>query len=265
MEGMANAQPSRPVTQEMVNAFFGPRRQTEQQAPSANPVVPGPVAGTTSTGTTLSREELERMVMSQKNLLEQHEIKHQQRLWEQAKSESAVKDNKIAMLLKGLYAGSSPEELAKVVQAQQLVDPETTQAQLVADLIAARENPGSGSSSGASSSGTVTIPTEVLQALMSTNGTGGKHDRNLPTTGKNASWPPRPTRNGNKYYVPKESEHAKIPCRIYCGWSCMQEHFPEGETWDSMRGRLYSTSSMEEAAGEVFRMNNGKWTGSFEK
>lgn len=116
--------------------------------------------------------------------------------------------------------------------------------------------------SGSGDHETVTIPKDVLTALMSEK---SKKKDFGPAVGKHAVWAPKPTRHGNKYYV--AHKHTGLPGRVFCGWACFQSHFEKGQTWDTMRGNFFCTGDMAKAAVYFFQEygQDGKWTGIFEK
>lgn len=109
------------------------------------------------------------------------------------------------------------------------------------------------------SSGTVNVPVELLNALAA-NGGVGNNERRL-RHGRDAPFPPAPTRNNNKYYVPKKGMTDITPA-VYAGWAAFEAKFAPGDSWQTMRGRMEcfgGEEALERAVTYFHQIWGGKW------
>ena len=81
-------------------------------------------------------------------------------------------------------------------------------------------------------------------------------------TGKAARFPPEPTRNGYRYYIPSaQAIEDGMKVGIYCGAGLAEKSFPRnGQTWGTItRGYIFAYSTLDEAAAAYFRQHPGRW------
>ena len=109
-----------------------------------------------------------------------------------------------------------------------------------------------------SGSGTVTISAAEYQSLK----TKGAELATKVVVGARAVFPPHPTRNGYRYYIPStELVEKGMKLGIYAGANCAGKAFPPGYAWGEMpKGTIHAFSTLDEAASAFFRHHPTRWT-----
>lgn len=81
-----------------------------------------------------------------------------------------------------------------------------------------------------------------------------KEDKSL------ASFPPRPSSTGNRYYVVSNDVVVWDDPGVVCGWQLLERNFVKGMTWSLGRDRSRGFPTLDEAIAHFFAINPRKWT-----
>lgn len=78
----------------------------------------------------------------------------------------------------------------------------------------------------------------------------------VKATGKKSAWPPHPSKAGYRFYC---ADEGKVKQKgIYAGWRKMENAFPAGESWESMRGLVNGFHTLDEATEWFFANYEGR-------